>query len=33
VRGRVWCDTCQAGFETPASTYIAGTAPIETRTS
>ncbi|KAG8088411.1 hypothetical protein GUJ93_ZPchr0010g8313 [Zizania palustris] len=24
VRGRVWCDTCRAGFETPASTYIAG---------
>ncbi|BAF26376.2 Os10g0371000, partial [Oryza sativa Japonica Group] len=24
VRGRVWCDTCLAGFETPASTYIAG---------
>ncbi|KAG8043246.1 hypothetical protein GUJ93_ZPchr0849g2958 [Zizania palustris] len=22
--GRVWCDTCRAGFETPASTYIAG---------
>jgi hypothetical protein len=25
VRGNVWCDTCRAGFETPASTYIAGT--------
>ncbi|CAM0957070.1 unnamed protein product [Alopecurus aequalis] len=24
VRGSVWCDTCRAGFETPASTYIAG---------
>ncbi|KAL5224092.1 hypothetical protein ABZP36_010731 [Zizania latifolia] len=24
VQGRVWCDTCRAGFETPASTYIAG---------
>ncbi|KAK3157435.1 hypothetical protein QOZ80_2AG0122200 [Eleusine coracana subsp. coracana] len=24
VRGHVWCDTCKAGFETPASTYIAG---------
>ncbi|XP_047044735.1 pollen-specific protein C13-like [Lolium rigidum] len=24
VRGNVWCDTCRAGFETPASTYIAG---------
>ncbi|KAF8723259.1 hypothetical protein HU200_021775 [Digitaria exilis] len=24
VRGRVWCDTCRAVFETPASTYIAG---------
>ncbi|XP_030541522.1 pollen-specific protein C13 [Rhodamnia argentea] len=24
VMGRVYCDTCQAGFETPASTYIAG---------
>lgn len=24
VRGRVWCDNCRAGFETPASTYIAG---------
>ena len=27
VRGRVWCDTCRAGFETPASTYIAGATP------
>ncbi|KAJ3702637.1 hypothetical protein LUZ61_006342 [Rhynchospora tenuis] len=24
VRGRVFCDTCRIGFETPASTYIAG---------
>ena len=24
VRGSVWCDTCRAGFETPASTHIAG---------
>jgi hypothetical protein len=24
VQGRVFCDTCQVGFETPASTYIAG---------
>ncbi|KAK9219622.1 hypothetical protein WN943_008268 [Citrus x changshan-huyou] len=24
VEGRVYCDTCQAGFETPATTYIAG---------
>ncbi|XP_030453317.1 protein DOWNSTREAM OF FLC [Syzygium oleosum] len=24
VTGKVYCDTCQAGFETPASTYIAG---------
>ncbi|XP_010538956.1 PREDICTED: major pollen allergen Lol p 11 [Tarenaya hassleriana] len=24
VRGRVYCDTCRAGFETPASTYIPG---------
>ncbi|CAA7057756.1 unnamed protein product [Microthlaspi erraticum] len=24
VRGRVYCDTCLAGFETPASTYIPG---------
>ncbi|CAM8939014.1 unnamed protein product [Rhodiola kirilowii] len=24
VRGRVYCDTCRAGFETPATTYIAG---------
>lgn len=25
VRGRVYCDTCLAGFETSASTFIAGT--------
>ena len=25
VTGRVYCDPCRAGFETPASTYIAGT--------
>ncbi|EEB93390.1 hypothetical protein MPER_07958 [Moniliophthora perniciosa FA553] len=24
VTGKVYCDTCRAGFETPASTYIAG---------
>ncbi|KAJ4701295.1 Pollen-specific protein [Melia azedarach] len=24
VQGRVYCDTCRAGFETPATTYIAG---------
>ncbi|XP_065882014.1 protein DOWNSTREAM OF FLC-like [Euphorbia lathyris] len=24
VEGRVFCDTCQAGFETPKTTYIAG---------
>ncbi|XP_028771898.1 pollen-specific protein C13-like [Neltuma alba] len=24
VRGRVYCDTCRAGFETSATTYIAG---------
>ncbi|KAJ8492381.1 hypothetical protein OPV22_014102 [Ensete ventricosum] len=24
VQGRVFCDTCRAGFETPASTYIQG---------
>ncbi|RRT66464.1 hypothetical protein B296_00011376, partial [Ensete ventricosum] len=24
VQGRVFCDTCRAGFETPASTYIRG---------
>ncbi|XP_073117406.1 pollen-specific protein C13 [Elaeis guineensis] len=24
VQGRVFCDTCRAGFETPKSTYIAG---------
>ncbi|KAK1314562.1 Pollen-specific protein C13 [Acorus calamus] len=24
VIGRVYCDTCRCGFETPASTYIAG---------
>ena len=24
VEGRVFCDTCKAGFETPKSTYIAG---------
>ena len=27
VRGRVWCDNCRTGFETPASTYIAGATP------
>ncbi|KAG6481580.1 hypothetical protein ZIOFF_058184 [Zingiber officinale] len=26
VQGRVFCDTCQAGFETPVSTYIQGIA-------
>ncbi|TKY56240.1 DOWNSTREAM OF FLC [Spatholobus suberectus] len=24
VKGRVYCDPCRAGFETPATTYIAG---------
>ncbi|XP_008803750.1 pollen-specific protein C13 [Phoenix dactylifera] len=24
VEGRIFCDTCQAGFETPKTTYIAG---------
>lgn len=24
VQGRVFCDTCRATFETPATTYIAG---------
>ncbi|KDP32694.1 hypothetical protein JCGZ_11986 [Jatropha curcas] len=24
VEGRVYCDTCRAGFETPKTTYIAG---------
>lgn len=24
VQGKVYCDTCQAGFETPASTYVPG---------
>ena len=24
VRGRVFCDPCRAGFETPATTYIRG---------
>ncbi|KAG6478225.1 hypothetical protein ZIOFF_061660 [Zingiber officinale] len=24
VQGRIFCDTCQAGFETPVSTYIQG---------
>ncbi|XP_074589750.1 major pollen allergen Lol p 11-like [Curcuma longa] len=24
VQGRVFCDTCRAGFETPASTYVTG---------
>ncbi|MGF2531650.1 pollen Ole e 1 allergen/extensin family protein, partial [Ralstonia pseudosolanacearum] len=24
VQGRVFCDTCKAGFETPATTYIQG---------
>ncbi|XP_074272647.1 major pollen allergen Lol p 11-like [Silene latifolia] len=24
VRGRVYCDPCRAGFETPASTYLEG---------
>lgn len=25
VEGRVYCDTCRAGFETSATTYIPGT--------
>ncbi|MBL1828604.1 hypothetical protein ELE35_30125, partial [Klebsiella pneumoniae] len=24
LQGRVYCDTCRAGFETSATTYIAG---------
>lgn len=24
VQGKVFCDTCRAGFETPATTYISG---------
>ncbi|XP_061345955.1 protein DOWNSTREAM OF FLC-like [Gastrolobium bilobum] len=24
VKGRIYCDPCRAGFETPATTYIAG---------
>ncbi|KAJ6805312.1 putative pollen-specific protein C13 [Iris pallida] len=33
VAGRVFCDTCLAGFETPASTYIAGAkVRVECRT-
>jgi len=24
VKGRVYCDPCRAGFETPLTTYIAG---------
>ncbi|KAI4307362.1 hypothetical protein L6164_030562 [Bauhinia variegata] len=28
VQGRVYCDTCRAGFETPATTYIAGAEVI-----
>lgn len=24
VQGKVYCDTCQAGFETPVTTYIPG---------
>ena len=24
VKGRVFCDTCRAGFETPATTYLQG---------
>lgn len=24
VEGRVYCDTCRTGFETPLTTYIAG---------
>lgn len=24
VKGRVYCDPCRAGFETPATAYIAG---------
>ncbi|KAK4800636.1 hypothetical protein SAY86_021123 [Trapa natans] len=26
VRGKVYCDPCRAGFETSASTFIAGNA-------
>ncbi|KAF7829915.1 protein DOWNSTREAM OF FLC-like [Senna tora] len=28
VQGRVYCDTCRAGFETPATTYISGAEVI-----
>lgn len=27
LQGRVYCDTCRAGFETSATTYIAGNHP------
>ncbi|GLT64299.1 hypothetical protein SLA2020_368030 [Shorea laevis] len=27
VKGRVYCDTCRAGFETSATTFIAGARP------
>ncbi|KAJ6843570.1 putative pollen-specific protein C13 [Iris pallida] len=33
VNGRVFCDTCVAGFETPATTYVAGAqVRVECRT-
>lgn len=28
VQGRVYCDTCRAGFETNVTTYIKGTRSI-----
>ncbi|KMZ56292.1 Pollen Ole e 1 allergen and extensin family protein [Zostera marina] len=32
IKGKVFCDTCRAGFETPASTYISGaTVKVECR--
>lgn len=33
VRGKVYCDPCRAGFETSASTFIAGNAVSPTRSS
>lgn len=33
VRGKVYCDHCRAGFETSASTFIAGNAVSPKRSS
>ncbi|KAK1291210.1 Pollen-specific protein C13 [Acorus calamus] len=33
IQGRVYCDTCRAGFETPATLYVQGTKEFKIRNS